>query len=262
MSTDEVTFSFGRNWTDFLGTVGDDEVEKAKADICEWLGEGVVSGNDVIDVGSGSGIHSLSFMRLGARRVHSFDYDQFSVNATKRLWSAGGEPAHWIVEHGSVLDKDYLDSLGKFDIVYSWGVLHHTGEMWKAVRNCFGLVRPGGVVWIALYQKGPRYASDLALKQKYNSASAFGKRVMVYGRVLRIMLSRARHLKNPFTWNEKSARGMNRYHDLIDWLGGLPYEVAEEDEVVRAAAESGLVLERIKIVKEGGCSVYVFRQAA
>ena len=76
------------------------------------------------------------------------------------------------------------------------------------------------------------------------------------------MLSRMRHLKNTFTWNEKSARGMNRYHDLLDWLGGLPYEVAEEDEVVRAAAENGLVLERIKVVKEGGCSVYVFRQVA
>jgi 2-polyprenyl-3-methyl-5-hydroxy-6-metoxy-1,4-benzoquinol methylase len=262
MSTEEVTFSFGRNWTDFLGTVGDDEVEKAKTDICEWLGECAVSGKDVIDVGSGSGIHSLAFVRLGARRVHSFDYDQFSVEATKRLWSAIEEPGHWAVEHGSVLDKEYLDSLGQFDIVYSWGVLHHTGELWKAVKNCFGLVRPGGMVWIALYQKGPRYPADLALKKKYNSASAFGKRVMAYSRILKIMISRARHFKNPFAWNEKSARGMNRYHDLIDWLGGLPYEVAGEDEVVRVAAEHDLVLERINVVNEGGCSVYVFRQAA
>ena len=262
MSTEEVTFSFGRNWKEFLGTVGDDEVKKAERDISEWLGEGSVSGKDVIDVGSGSGIHSFAFVRLGAQRVHSFDYDKFSVEATSRLWSAGGEPGHWAVEHGSVLDKEYLDSLGQFDIVYSWGVLHHTGEMWKAVKNCFGLVREGGTVWIALYQKGPRYAADLALKQKYNAASDFGKRVMVYGRILRIMLSRARHLKNPFRWNEKSARGMNRYHDLIDWLGGLPYEVAGEDEVVRAAAERGLVLERISVANEGACSIYVFRQAS
>jgi len=118
------------------------------------------------------------------------------------------------------------------------------------------------MVWITLYQKGPRYAADLALKQKYNSASAFGKWVMVYSRILKVMISRARHFKNPFTWNEKSARGMNRYHDLIDWLGGLPYEVATEDEVLQVAAESGLVLERIRVAKEGGCSIYVFRQAA
>ena len=180
MSTEEVTFSFGRNWIDFLETVGEEEVEKAETDIGEWLGEGSVSGKDVIDIGSGSGIHSFAFIRLGARRVHSFDYDQFSVEATKRLWNSRGKPGHWTVEYGSALDKNYLDSLGQFDIVYSWGVLHHTGEMWKAVKNCFGLVKPGGVVWIALYQKGPRYASDLALKQKYNSASIFGKRVMVY----------------------------------------------------------------------------------
>ena len=262
MPTEEVTFSFGRNWTDFLRTVGDDEVEKAKTDICKWLGDGSVSGKDVIDIGSGSGIHSLAFVRLNARRVHSFDFDQFSVRATKETWSTAGQPKHWAVEHGSVLDKEYLDSLGQFDIVYSWGVLHHTGEMWKAVKNCFGVVRPGGMVWITLYQKGPRYPADLALKQKYNSASAFGKRVMVYSRILKVMLSRARHFKNPFTWNEKSARGMNRYHDLIDWLGGLPYEVATEDDVVQVAAESGLVLKRIRVANEGGCSVYVFGKAA
>ena len=92
------------------------------------------------------------------------------------------------------------------------------------------------------------------------ASSGFGKRFLVYSRILRIMLSRAKHFKNPFTWNEKSARGMNRYHDLIDWLGGLPYEVATEDEVVQVAAESHLVLKRIKVVNEGGCSVYVFRQ--
>ena len=155
MSTKEITFSFGRNWTDFLETVGEEEVEKAETDIGEWLGEGSVSGKDVIDIGSGSGIHSFAFIHLGARRVHSFDFDQFSVEATKRLWSARGEPGHWAVEHGSVLDKEYLDSLGQFDIVYSWGVLHHTGEIWKAVKNCFGVVRPGGMVWISLYQKGP-----------------------------------------------------------------------------------------------------------
>jgi 2-polyprenyl-6-hydroxyphenyl methylase/3-demethylubiquinone-9 3-methyltransferase len=261
MSAEEVTFSFGRNWTNFLGTVGVEEVERAEADIVEWLGPGAVRGKDVIDIGSGSGIHSLVFNRLGARRVHSFDYDPFSVEATKKLWTMRGEPEEWSVEHGSILDQEYLDSLGHFDIVYSWGVLHHTGEMWEAIRNCFGLVRKDGVVWIALYQKGPRYAADLALKRKYNSSSDFGKRLMVYRRILRIMLSRARHFKNPFTWNEKSPRGMNRYHDLVDWLGGLPYEVASEDEVVKVAAESNLILERIKVVDEGGCSIYVFRKA-
>jgi 2-polyprenyl-6-hydroxyphenyl methylase/3-demethylubiquinone-9 3-methyltransferase len=261
MSSENITFSFGRNWTDFLGTVGKEEVESAESDILNWLGPGAVRGKDVVDIGSGSGIHSLVFNRLGARRVHSFDYDQFSVDATRRLWQANGEPEEWTVEHGSVLDQEYLDSLGQFDIVYSWGVLHHTGEMWKAIRNCFGLVRNGGVVWIALYQEGPRYGADLALKRKYNSASDFGQRLILYGRILKIMLSRARHFKNPFAWNEKSSRGMNRYHDLSDWLGGLPYEVASEDDVVKVAAECDLIVERIKIVNEGGCSTYVFRKA-
>ena len=45
-----------------------------------------------------------------------------------RLHDLSGRPAHWRIAQGSVLDKAYMESLGTFDIVYSWGVLHHTGD--------------------------------------------------------------------------------------------------------------------------------------
>jgi len=130
--------------------------------------------------------------------------------------------------------------------------------MWDAVVNVFKLVAPGGKLWISLYQKGPRYKRDLALKQKYNRASKFGKRIMEYRRIVRIMLSRLWHFQNPFAWNQKVGRGMNVYHDVIDWLGGLPYETASEDEVVKLARMPGFVLEGINVSVEGGCSVYIF----
>ena len=256
-SSSEITSSFGKNWIDYVKRVSESDIAIAMQGITEWLGKDGVRGRRVIDVGSGSGINSLSFCRLGAKSVHSFDYDPFSVEATKKLHAKEGG-ANWTIEQGSVLDTQYLLGLGKFDVVYAWGVLHHTGAMWDAINNCIGLVAPGGTMWIALYVKGPRYPKDVILKKKFNAASAFGKRIMIGQKILRKMASQVKHGKNPFAWNHSVNRGMNVYYDIIDWLGGLPYETANEDEVVRFLRERGLVLERIKVTREGDLNQYVF----
>ena len=261
MTAERITFSFGKNWSDYVEGVDDEDVRRAKADIENWLGAGYVQGRRVLDVGSGSGIHSLSYVLLGAKEVYSFDYDPLSVAATKKLKEKAKDPAHWTVTQGSVLDQTFLESLGRYDIVYSWGVLHHTGSMWKAIENVLDLVTPGGTLWITLYKGGPRYPKDLAVKRRYNAASKLGKRLMEARRILRLMLRRARRFQNPFAWNEKVGRGMNTYHDIVDWFGGLPYEVATEDEVLVFARKHGFVLERISAAPEGGCSGYVLRRA-
>lgn len=252
----EVTFSFGENWKNFLGTVSDRQIKGATRDIEAWLGAGVVSGKTVVDIGSGSGIHSLAFQLLGAKQVRSVDADASSVEATGFLWETAGKPGNWKVSQGSILDQGFLETLGRFDIVYSWGVLHHTGAMWRAVEHCFPLVAPGGKLWISLYAKGPRYANDLELKRRYNAASSPGKRWMVYKWIGRHMLGRLARLQNPFAWSKD--RGMNMYHDVVDWLGGLPYEVASEDEVVTLGRKHGFVLERVHVKGEGSCNIYVF----
>jgi SAM-dependent methyltransferase len=259
MNQGEVTFSFGKNWKEYLATVGDEEIDGAKRNIEKWLGNNPVSGKTVLDIGSGSGIHSLAFYLLGAKTVRSFDYDKHSVEATKALWEKQGKPQNWEVSHGSILDAEHLKSYReKFDLVYSWGVLHHTGSMWEAVGNSITLVKPGGKLWIALYVKGPKYQDDLALKQRYNDASPLGKKWMVNKWVARIMIRRLLNFQNPLKWNEKRSRGMNIYNDIIDWLGGLPYEVASEDEVLSFCRKKGLILERVEAAPEGGCSDYVF----
>jgi len=255
----KITFSFGKNWKGYLHTVDQTDIDKARQDIAHWLGEDHISGKTVVDIGSGSGIHSLAFYSLGASSIRSFDYDQHSVEATQTLWDKEGQPQNWTVTQGSILDREFVDSLGEgFDIVYSWGVLHHTGDMWPAIDNAISLVKPGGRLWIALYSKGPLYPQHLALKEKYNAASSFGQKWMVGRAVGRVMLGRIKRFQNPFAWNEKRGRGMNVYHDIVDWLGGLPYEVASEDEVVTLGRRNGLVLERIWAMPEGGCSTYVF----
>ncbi len=111
----------------------------------------------------------------GAALVHSFDYDETSVQTTERLRSLAGAPPNWKVERGDVLDVGYLEGLGLWDIVYSWGVLHHTGAMWKAIDNAAGRVGPNGQFFIALYSSNvvsPSAEFWLAVKRRYNAASA------------------------------------------------------------------------------------------
>jgi 2-polyprenyl-6-hydroxyphenyl methylase/3-demethylubiquinone-9 3-methyltransferase len=257
-----ITFSFGKNWRDFVDTISEDSVRRARSDIEEWLGADGVSGKSIVDIGCGSGIHSLCFHLMGAKQLVSLDIDPYSVESTRLLWEKAGKPLGWKVCHGSVLDKDFLGGLNRSEVVYSWGVLHHTGAMWEAIDAASSLVAENGQFWIALYAKGPKYAEHLALKRAYNRASGLGKKLMVWKYIAEVMRERRRAGLNPFGWNEKRERGMDVYHDIVDWLGGLPYEVASRDEVVDFCGARGLVPDKIREVSEGGCSTYLFSRPA
>jgi 2-polyprenyl-3-methyl-5-hydroxy-6-metoxy-1,4-benzoquinol methylase len=261
MSKSLVTFSFGKNWKSFVRNIGPEDLDGARRDIVSWLGENAVAGKKVLDIGCGSGIHSLCFYQLGARELVSFDYDRHSVEATRTLWEQAGRPANWSVLRGSVLDGAFLRAQGVRDIVYSWGCLHHTGALWSALANACSAVRSSGLLWIAIYAAGPLYPAHLGLKQKYNLASEFEKKIIVGRRILQIMYDRYRNRQNPFTWNQRTSRGMNIYHDLVDWYGGLPYEVASVSEVVQFCQERGLERQRVLERTDGANSVYLFRRA-
>jgi 2-polyprenyl-6-hydroxyphenyl methylase/3-demethylubiquinone-9 3-methyltransferase len=259
----KITFSFGKNWKSYLKTVTDKEIQYSINDIKDWIGADNVKDKTVLDIGSGSGLHGLAFFQLGAKKIDSFDYDPYSVEATKSLWVSSGKPGNWKVFPGNVLDKEFLRGLGKYDIVYSWGVLHHTGDIWNAVKNAADCVDPGGLFWISLYAKGPLYPTHLALKKKYNASTIFGKRWMEFRfYIFPMMMYRLSHYQNPFSWNYTKERGMNVYHDIVDWLGGLPYEVASVEEVTAFCNDLGF--EKIRVFKEGegACSIYLFKKKA
>jgi 2-polyprenyl-6-hydroxyphenyl methylase/3-demethylubiquinone-9 3-methyltransferase len=258
VNSNNITFSFGKNWEDFLKNISDEQVRSAIIDIEKWLGHEKIKDKDILDIGCGSGLHSLAYFLLGAKSIDSFDNDLFSVKATKKLWEINNKPINWNIFQGNILDKQSIDQLKLYDIVYSWGVLHHTGNMWHAIENASFLVKPGGLLWISIYAKGSNYLKILDMKQKYNNASNFGKRWMEFEFILGIMFFRIRNFQNPLKWKGKSKRGMDTYHDMIDWLGGLPYEEASEDEVVQFCKKNGFVLNRIQVVPEGGCSTYIF----
>ncbi|MDZ7267782.1 MAG: class I SAM-dependent methyltransferase [candidate division KSB1 bacterium] len=263
LEKDKITFSFGENWQAFNERLfktrtQQEAIELAVKDIEKWLGRDGVAGRTVLDIGCGTGLHSLAFLLLGATRVLSIDVDVHSIAATKFFCREFGTPANWEIKQGSILNENFIFNLGRFDIVYAWGVLHHTGAMWNALDNCTKLIADNGKLWLSLYTAGPNYASHLALKRRYNAANDLQKRLMVARIIARRMLNRALSGRNPFTWNEKKARGMNSYHDLLDWLGGLPYEVASKKEVEAFCRKHGLRLVRDEPRGEGACSIYLF----
>ncbi len=256
----EERFAFGRNWLSFNDSVSQRNIVSAMNDICAWLDPRSAEGLRVLDVGSGSGLHSLAFHRLGAASVTSFDYDLQSVEATEGLWKAEGSPATWSVTQGSALDSALMSSLGTFDLVYSWGVLHHTGDMWRALVNVAALVRPGGWLWIALYTHGPHFDAHLRTKRSFHSAGRLKKELMVRRFLLRHRIAEIVRAPSTLLHRPPLDRGMNRRHDAMDWLGGLPYEVASADDIVRFGSKHDLVLRRISSKPEGSCSSYLFER--
>ncbi len=264
MEASPISFSFGENWQSYLQTIGNNELQKAQNNIREWLGPNKVANQSVLDIGCGSGVHSYNFFKLGAARVISFDYDLKSVEATRILWEKAGKPDNWKIFHGSVLDSSFIEELKRehhgFDIVYSWGVLHHTGDMWNALKNAISLLKDkNSLLWIALYKKTWAYPRELRLKQKYNSASYWIKKWMIRKEIFKFMWNRFKKRQNPFKWNQIDERGMNVFHDIIDWLGGLPYEVATTGEVVLFCQNYGLKLIKIEDFQHAN-NIYLFEK--
>jgi SAM-dependent methyltransferase len=226
-------------------------------------------GKTFLDIGCGSGLFSLVARRLGAR-VHSFDYDLQSVACAQELRRRYfPEDTDWRIEEGSALDLAYLRALGSFDVVYSWGVLHHTGAMWEALDNAAGLVAPAGKLFIAIYNDQGKVSNRWrAVKRMYNRLPDSLRFVITIPALVHFSWRSA--LKDalrgrPFeTWrNQGQERGMSPWWDLIDWVGGYPFEVAKPEEILHFYSRRGFILTRLTTCGGSlGCNEYVFAKTA
>ncbi|MEU8201862.1 methyltransferase domain-containing protein [Streptosporangium sp. NPDC049046] len=292
-------FAFGRNWKAFVDLVDESRVQRAIDSLRATLEVEDLAGRTFLDVGCGSGLFSLAAHRLGAR-VHSFDSDAEAVESAVRLRHAfapdgsgaveGGatdaprmtereaadasqtaeeRDASWTIERGSILDGGYLAGLGTFDVVYVWGVLHHTGAMWRAFDATVGLVAPGGLLFVSLYNdQGRQSRVWTAVKRRYNRSGPVTRCALVAGSAAYIyrawpLIKVARLLRGRADPTAPQPRGMSRRHDMLDWVGGYPFEVSRPEQVLARARAHDLSLLLLKTCAGGlGCNEYLLKRPA
>lgn len=251
-------FKFGENWKKFLSSINDERIKQAEISLKTMLEVESLEGKSFLDVGSGSGLFSLAARNLGAKVV-SFDFDESCVWCTMELKNRYRDgDTSWTVMQGSVLDNAFLKTLGDFDYVYSWGVLHHTGDMWRALDNVIELVKLNGYLFIALYNY-QQFASSYwtFVKRTYNSYRV----TRPFWILLHFIYPSLPSIVLKFIQNRKpTTRGMTIWHDLIDWLGGYPFEVSTPKEIFDFYKDNGFTLTQLKTVGgKLGCNEYVFR---
>jgi 2-polyprenyl-3-methyl-5-hydroxy-6-metoxy-1,4-benzoquinol methylase len=261
-------FGFGENWIDYVSSVDEEKIEGSRKRL-----KGLVNielfGKTFLDIGCGSGIHSLSAIKEGAM-VSSFDYDINSVIASERLREAQNiSKEKWQIEKGDILSESYLKKYDKFDVVYSWGVLHHTGKMWKAIENATTLVKDKGYLCIAIYNdQGWKSKFWWGIKFVYNSLpKGINKAYAYLLGILFITLNIIKHtlLLHPMTairplLNYKEDRGMNILNDLVDWYGGFPFEYASVEELEKFVTLRGFKMTNVIRTTSLGCNEMLFHK--
>ena len=249
-------FNFGKNWLNYSKTVRDKDLEIMKESLIDLIGLENIENKTFLDIGCGSGLFAIAAKKLRAKKVLGIDILSDSIKSSeenkKRFDVQDIE-----FKQLSILD-DQIETLKKFDVVYAWGSLHHTGEMRKAIENSSYFVKDDGLFVLAIYNKHWTSLIWKRIKYFYNISPKFIRLIMIFA--FYYIIATAKFLvtrKNPF----QKKRGMSFYYDIVDWLGGYPYEYASKDEIVDFVSNREFRL--IKFSKASvptGCNEFVFKK--
>lgn len=229
-------FAFGENWASYARHIGQEQIAEAECGLQRLLVNEPLAGKRFLDIGCGSGLHSLAALRLGAQEVLAVDIDEMSVATTRDVLAHHMPVTRCTVKRVSVFELDPKVH-GQFDVVYSWGVLHHTGDLDRALRSASNMVAPGGLFIFALYRKTMMCGLWKVEKRWYAHAKPAAQKTAsaVYINLYRTKLWIQGRQFNEYV-NSCKTRGMDFYHDVHDWLGGYPYESISPKSVARKMA--------------------------
>jgi len=256
-------FDFGSNWKYYsAAALTTSRVEGAREAFCGLTFGIELKSRSFLDVGFGQGLTALCAADAGAA-VCCLDVNPRCAEAlelTSQFFPPEAkEKLNLIV--GSILSSSDVRQLREksgsgYDVVHSWGALHHTGDMQQAFANCAGLVKPGGQLIVAIYNR--HWSSPLweHIKHFYCRLPHIGQKTMIGLFVPVIYLAKLLVTRrNPL---EKD-RGMDFLIDIVDWVGGYPYEYASIDDVRGLGMANGLDLLRIIPAEvPTGCNEFIF----
>ena len=151
--------------------------EAAFADFQKW------SGRTVLEIGCGVGIDTARFARAGAD-ITAIDLTEAAVSLANQLLELEGLPGEAVVANAEQLP--FPD--GRFDLVYSWGVLHHTPNIDQAMAEVHRVLKPGGQVRMMLYSRRSTFAF-----------AVWGRQVLRERRVMSMRDALSRGLESPGT---------------------------------------------------------------
>jgi 2-polyprenyl-3-methyl-5-hydroxy-6-metoxy-1,4-benzoquinol methylase len=260
-------FDFGQNWLEFSErALTRERIEQARVDFQQLLGSLDLKSRSFLDIGFGQGLSLLTATNMGAKSVGCDINPKCKqvLDRNKKQFSDLAEVEIPIVI-GSILDEATLakirqqspDGTGMYDVVHSWGVLHHTGDLKTAIETAASLVRPaGGYLIIAIYNRHWTSPIWKAIKVLYCKSPLLLKKMMIA-------------LFYPIIWTTKGlvtgknpgkmARGMDFYYDVVDWVGGYPYEYASISEVMIALQKLGFTcMKTVGAHVPTGCNEFLF----